>query len=214
MIYRAVANRVAMDFSSLKLKVRAGEDSKEITQDEAIERLTRLGCKRVYPDIVALARSLVGRAVYRRGAHPSEAPDVVDCSSMIKWLFGHLGVWLPRRTVQQRKEGEPVIGSDLLPGDVMYRTGFHNWYLDDPRDGVGHVGICLGDKRIIHAANGQRGIVEETREEFLGNKPNICRGTRRFFDSQTVIFETPADLAIETSDDIRWILLSRFADSV
>lgn len=201
MIYRAVGDRIAVDFADLELPM---------PQIEAITRLSSLGFIRLRPDLIELARGRIGVSTYRRGARPREAPEVVDCSSFIKWLFGQLGVWLPRRTIQQCEAGEKMLG-DVMAGEVVYRTGHRNWYRRENRQGIGHVGLYIGDQRIVHAANTERGVVEEPIDEFLGTTPGAFRGARRFISLAAVTLEVPAAYEVETSDDIRWILLQHLA---
>ncbi len=194
-----VGDRIAFDFADLGLPM---------PEPEAVLQLSRLGFVRLRVDLLQLARECVGRSAYRRGADPREAPGIVDCSSLIKWLFGRAGVWLPRRTIQQHEIGQVITG-DPEPGDVIYRTGRHNWFHQDPALGVGHVGLYAGNQRIIHAANGDRGVVEEEMETFLGREPRTFRGTRRFLTATMVTFQVPERFFVETPDDLRWILLGQ-----
>jgi hypothetical protein len=86
MEYRAVQNRCAVHLPSLKLPV---------TDVEALTILENNGFKVLEVDLIALARQCIKASTYHRGAKPSEAPAVVDCSSFIKWLYGQHGIWLP-----------------------------------------------------------------------------------------------------------------------
>src|SRR3989338_8780587 len=99
MEYRAVGNRCAVILNSLRLPH---------SREETLAILNHKGFTVVEVDIIALARQCIGTSRYRRGARPSEAPAVVDCSSFIKWLYAQRGIWLPRRSIQQRELGEAV----------------------------------------------------------------------------------------------------------
>ncbi len=197
-MYYAVGNRCAIDFNELRLP---------ISEHEAIEIIQTKGFKKIDVDIVSLAISFVGVSTYRRSARLSEAPGVFDCSSFVKWLYGQRGIWLPRRSIQQRECGMPITdASKLVGGDIVFVSGHVNYFLSDPLDGVGHVGIVSDAGTVVHAANSRLGIVESTMESFTQKG---LRGIRRIIPSDRVVhtFITPDEREVEYSDDIRWIVL-------
>ena len=74
-------------------------------------------------------------------------PDQWDCSglTMVAWAQG--GVSLPHSAEQQQGYGTPVSSSDLQPGDlVFYYSPVH------------HVGMYIGNGKIVHAANPNDGV--------------------------------------------------------
>lgn len=150
-IYRAVGNYCAVDFENFDLP---------ILQKEAMLILKRKDFGVVDVNIVSLARERIGTSEYRRNARLSEAPSVFDCSTFTKWLYGQRGIWLPRRSIQQRELGDTVSLRELKAGDLVFKSGLIDYFLDDPSDGVGHVGIATDEKTIIHAANSKTGIIE------------------------------------------------------
>lgn len=196
--YRAVGNRCAVDLNSLQFSV---------SKADILLLLREKGFHQITVDLVGIARMLIGKSQYRRGARLYEAPDVVDCLSLIKWLYAQQGIWLPRRSIQQRELGEVVDLNDLIAGDVIFVSGWIDYYCDDPADGVGHVGIYTGEGTVVHAANKKINLVESSLNRFIG--ANKFRGARRYIPrSQEVItLEAPVEREIETSDDIRWIIL-------
>jgi hypothetical protein len=202
MEYRAVGNRCAVNLKQLHLPLTAGE---------ALQILNRLGFLRVEVDIVALARSRIGVSRYRRGARASEAPETVDCSSLIKWLCGQKGLWLPRRTIQQMAWGMPVEFRSITSGDLVFISGRINYFHDDPSAGVGHVGIVTGNGTVIHAANSVEGVVESGLNDFVAG--DSLRGIRRLFNSQTLTLATPANREVEVADDLRWIVLQQLKNA-
>jgi cell wall-associated NlpC family hydrolase len=194
--YRAVGTRCAVKKTTLD-KVGPQEEWKNV--------LATKGFNQIVVDASEIARSVIGKA-YRRGARSDEAPTTFDCSSLIKWIYGQCGVWLPRRTIQQREYGEPVELSRLQNGDVVFTSGQINYYFDDPADGVGHVGIYTGNGHVIHAANRRVGVVESTLDSFTNGRN--FRGSRRYLptDGSVIVLETPPHREVETEDDILWIL--------
>lgn len=198
MEYRVVGNRCAVILSSLHLP---------ISREETLTMLNHKGFVLVEVNIVALARQCIGTSQYRRGARLFEAPAIVDCSSFIKWLYAQRGIWLPRRSIQQRELGELVNLDELVAGDVVFVSGWIDCYHDNPAHGVGHVGIATGDGTIVHAADRKANIVEIPLDEFVGKTK--FRGARRYIptDAEVLTFETPLNREVEVADDIRWIIL-------
>jgi peptidoglycan DL-endopeptidase CwlO len=70
------------------------------------------------------------------GATPSQG---FDCSGLVQYVYGRLGVELPRVTYDQWHAGRHVRRADLRPGDLVF---FHN---------LGHVGIFLGHGWLMSA---------------------------------------------------------------
>lgn len=198
MEYRAVGNRLSINLTELQLP---------ISNREIINLLFKKGFKILEVDLASLARQCIEVSKYRRGARLREAPAVVDCSSFTKWLYGQKGVWLPRRSIQQRKFGLVVEVDEIVAGDLVFVSGHINYYDYDPKDGVGHVGIATDEGTVVHAANSKLNIVESSLEEFIDK--DKFRGANRYIPEDGEIFtlETPVDREIETSDDIRWIIL-------
>ena len=73
---------------------------------------------------------------YRYGG---SSPSGFDCSGLVAYVYGRLGVELPHNAAAQYAYGRPVDRSHLRPGDLVF---FH---------GLGHVGLYIGRGRIIHA---------------------------------------------------------------
>ncbi|CAL9434211.1 hypothetical protein SUDANB15_02098 [Streptomyces sp. enrichment culture] len=85
---------------------------------------------------VAAARSALGRP-YAWGAN---GPGSFDCSGLTQWAYAQAGVSLPRTSQAQRYAGRRVPLSEARPGDlVLYRSD------------ASHVGMYVGDGRVIHA---------------------------------------------------------------
>lgn len=87
---------------------------------------------------MTLALSKIG-APYRWGA---SGPDAFDCSGLVSWAFRNVGITLPRTSRAMSRVGTPVAMQDLQPGDLVF------YYRP-----VSHVGIYIGDGKIVHASN-------------------------------------------------------------
>lgn len=71
-----------------------------------------------------------------------------DCSGLIRYAYGKEGISLPRRSVDQAREGSEVDRSldALMPGDILV-------FRRSPTGPVSHVGLYLGDGEFIHSAS-------------------------------------------------------------
>jgi cell wall-associated NlpC family hydrolase len=83
------------------------------------------------------AMSKVG-SPYRYGA---SGPNAFDCSGLVSWAFKKAGKSLPRTSRAQSQVGTPVSRAELQPGDLVF------FYKP-----VSHVGIYIGDGKIVHAS--------------------------------------------------------------
>jgi cell wall-associated NlpC family hydrolase len=68
-------------------------------------------------------------------------PSAFDCSGLMQWAYKQLGVSLPRTSAAQSQFGTPVSKSELRPGDLVF---FYS--------PVSHVGMYLGNGKILHAS--------------------------------------------------------------
>jgi cell wall-associated NlpC family hydrolase len=89
--------------------------------------------------VLQAAESRLG-APYRYGG---AGPDAFDCSGLVTYAYGQLGLFVPRTAAQQFAAATPVPRDDLRPGDLVF-------FRLDGRE-VSHVGIYAGDDRFVHA---------------------------------------------------------------
>ena len=75
-----------------------------------------------------------------------------DCSGLTYSIYlNELGIKLNRSSRDQVKNGIEVQKADLIPGDlVFFRTS---------GKGIGHVGLYIGDNRMIHASSGRKQVI-------------------------------------------------------
>ena len=92
--------------------------------------------------IVANAKSLLGTPYVWGGTSPAG----FDCSGFTQYVYAQSGIRLDRTTSQQVQHGTAVSKSNLQPGDLVFLK-------DTYRSGVSHVGIYIGDGKMIHASS-------------------------------------------------------------
>ncbi len=86
-----------------------------------------------------LAIEQIGRP-YQYGG---ETPAGFDCSGLVQYVYGQLGVSLPRTVAGQTRAGRSIPVNRLRPGDLLFfRT-------EGSR--ISHVGIFVGDGNFVHA---------------------------------------------------------------
>ena len=110
-------------------------------------------------DAVALARAYLGWPYAWGGASPTTS---FDCSGLVQWVYGQLGVALPRTAQAQHDATDPIADADLQPGDLVF---FAQTY-PDPNEWITHVGIYVGDGLMINAP--QEGDVIKEAPVFSG----------------------------------------------
>jgi cell wall-associated NlpC family hydrolase len=92
---------------------------------------------------VALARAQIGRPYVWGGASPQTS---FDCSGLVQWVYGQVGVRLPRTAQQQFNATARVGRDDLQPGDLVFFT--RTYPSSEP---ITHVGIYVGNGRMVNA---------------------------------------------------------------
>jgi cell wall-associated NlpC family hydrolase len=93
--------------------------------------------------VVDFAMSKVGGPYVWGG----EGPTGYDCSGLTKMAYAQVGISLPHNARTQYNYGQPVAKSNLQPGDLVF-------YYSGPT----HVGIYVGNGKVVHARNAALGI--------------------------------------------------------
>ena len=69
-----------------------------------------------------------------------------DCSGLVYWAYGRLGISVPHSSYALYGLGRNVPRSRLKPGDVLFFSG------------LGHVGLYIGRGRMVHAPQSGRTV--------------------------------------------------------
>jgi cell wall-associated NlpC family hydrolase len=86
--------------------------------------------------VVGFARHLIGVRYVYGGTTPRSG---FDCSGLVRYVYAHFGISLPHSSYAQFDRGRRVARRGLRPGDLLFF------------DGLGHVGMYVGNGRFIHA---------------------------------------------------------------
>lgn len=87
----------------------------------------------------------------------------VDCSGLAQQIYKQLGISIPRTTYEQAKNGKQVSVSQIRPGDLVF---YNN---------LGHVGIYVGNGKIVHAANSKLGVITSNLNNSNGTPTMVLR---------------------------------------
>lgn len=76
-----------------------------------------------------------------------------DCSGFTQYLYKKRGINLPHSAKLQFGKGRPVAKNDLIEGDLVFfnTTG-----------PLTHVGMYIGNRKFVHAANKRRGVTVDS----------------------------------------------------
>jgi cell wall-associated NlpC family hydrolase len=91
----------------------------------------------------AIALDAVGVPYHWGGASPASG---FDCSGLVYWAYGQLGVELPHSSYALYGLGREVRHSRLKAGDLLFFSG------------LGHVGLYVGRGRMVHAPRSGRHV--------------------------------------------------------
>lgn len=93
--------------------------------------------------VLDLARAQTGKPYVWGGASPATS---FDCSGLVQWTFGQIGVRLPRTAQQQFNATVRLSRDQLQPGDLVFFAGTY-----PSAEPITHVGIYVGNGRMINA---------------------------------------------------------------
>jgi cell wall-associated NlpC family hydrolase len=83
-----------------------------------------------------IAMKAVGVPYRWGGSSPSTG---FDCSGLVSWAYGRLGIALPHSSYALYDKGRPVPVARLKAGDMLFFSR------------LGHVGLYVGRGRMVHA---------------------------------------------------------------
>ncbi len=106
--------------------------------------------------------SSVVQAAYRnlgaRYVWGASRPGAFDCSGFTMYVMRQFGVSLPHSSSAQFRMGSSVSRSNLLAGDLVF-------FSLATRGVVGHVGVYIGNGRMIHASTPSTGVIVSSLSE-------------------------------------------------
>ena len=92
------------------------------------------------PQAVAIAKRYLGIPYVWGGSTPTGG---FDCSGLVMYVYKQLGITLDHYAAWQFLEGKRIAPANLEPGDLVF--------FEPKADGPGHVGMYVGDGKMINA---------------------------------------------------------------
>lgn len=100
-------------------------------------------------EIVQYAKQFLGS----KYVHGGSSPSGFDCSGFTYYVYKHFGYNLSRSSSAQVNNGTTVSKSDLQLGDLVFFSHYKTF------QGIGHVGIYIGNNQFIHASSEKTGVI-------------------------------------------------------
>jgi len=95
------------------------------------------------PDLASRAADQAVAMVGKPYHYGGNTPAGFDCSGLVQYSYGRVGVTLPHGTSGLRRVSQPVSKSHLKPGDLLFFTQ------EGKRSS--HVALYIGGNRFVHA---------------------------------------------------------------
>jgi len=101
-----------------------------------------------------------------------EGPDVFDCSGFTYYLYGSMGIDIPRVAREQAKVGKRISPKELQYGDLIF-------FATDKRrpHKITHVGMYLGDGWFTHASTVKQEVIYSNlfTSPYYKKRLRVCR---------------------------------------
>lgn len=144
-----------------KLQLRHGDLFNEKDYEQSLQELTenepehqvdlRKSAELKVDGIKDLKKSAYGFLGTRYRFGGSSKSGGIDCSGFVQKVFRELEVSLPRTAREQFEVGTSVAPGDLQKGDLIFFSTYASY--------ASHVGIYLGNGKMIHASSRDRRVV-------------------------------------------------------
>lgn len=150
-VAKEVAEPVNIEVSELEKLLALNEEQTKIEEKVEKERQAEkveeeISVSADADKLIVIAKSKLG-SPYSFG---SLGPSAFDCSGYTSYVFGQMGISLPRTASSQAYGGVKVAKANLKKGDLV----FFNTY-----GGISHVGIYIENGNFIHASSYGSGVV-------------------------------------------------------
>jgi peptidoglycan DL-endopeptidase CwlO len=138
----------------------------DLLVDGAIGPRTRAALRHGRAAVGRRAAALAQRELGRPYLWGGESPRGFDCSGLVHWVYGRLGVRLPRVSFDQYRAGPHPSRRHLRVGDLVF-FNHHE-----------HVGIYIGHAKLVHAPHtGLRVMISPLRGWYLRHWAGATRIT-------------------------------------
>jgi phenylalanyl-tRNA synthetase beta subunit len=160
--------------------------------------------KQTYP-------TLVGAGYIYDSSMRHDAPAIFSCSTLMSYLYK--GIWMPSISIDKYVFAKKITKEELKFGDLVFANSGEGtirfesvYFLKGTKvpEGVDHVGMYIGDGKIIHATKVKMMTVIETLEEFASGRTVIGYGriTDNLTEERYVVNVPSVRLDIRIKEDL------------
>ena len=154
-------------------------------------------------EVVEIVKSLEGKPYVYGSSVTYDAPDGFDCASLFAYAYSRVGVQIPRMSVDQYFYCENVSEEELEAGDLIFSNTKEGGKVHTEsveflpgtkcEDGIDHVGMYLGEGRIIHATRqDDKGVLIEELKDSDRFKNITAYGRPVKKDEERYVLEIPS----------------------
>lgn len=117
--------------------------------------------------------SLIGKEYKNPSSMRIDAPEYFSCSSLVSYLFR--GVWMPSLSIDKYVFGKKITEESLTFGDLVFANTGEGLIRYESIEfmrgtkvpaGIDHVGIYIGEDKVLHATKRTGKVVLESLTEF------------------------------------------------
>lgn len=148
-------------YASEPFVAKPAMEIKKVKSEDFLYKASLMSNGHKIDEVVAKLRKTVGKTWY---VFSGNTPSGWDCSGLTMWTYEQLGITLEHRASKQQYAGYQVSTPNV--GDIVVFTykGYKSAY---------HVGIYIGNGKMIHAPEkGQRTRIESV-SRFAGNYSKV-----------------------------------------
>lgn len=133
--------------------------------------------------IEALYPKLIGATYKNPSSMREDAPNAFSCSSLVSYLYR--GVWMPSISIDKYVFSKKISKDDLRFGDLIFtNSGEGHIYYESleflrgtkVEEGIDHVGMYLGDNKVLHATKVKGEVLVEGIEAFSTSRTIVGYG--------------------------------------
>ena len=181
--------------------------------------------------VLERVRSVVGKPYKRAARILFDSPDAFSCSSLTAWACVEAGIAIPRIVIDQFVYARPITKDEIRPGDLVFtNTGevvhtegkYYSQVLEKfvneeairtetlefmpgtpVPQGMDHVGVYVGDGKVVHASVKQGGVVEEALDKSTSFTKECWYGRVTDNDEERYVVSVPPErLDLRIKEDL------------